>query len=37
MRVFQVEEEREKLNLVNTELNKLTQNLSKSAEMEKKV
>uniref|UniRef100_A0ACD5UTP7 Uncharacterized protein n=1 Tax=Avena sativa TaxID=4498 RepID=A0ACD5UTP7_AVESA len=32
-----VEEEREKLTLVNTELNKLTQNLSKSAEMETKV
>ena len=35
--IFQVEEEREKLTLVNTELSKLTQNLSKSAEMEKKV
>lgn len=34
---FQVTEEREKLALVNTELNKLTQNLSKSAEMEMKV
>jgi hypothetical protein len=34
---FQVVEEREKLALVNTELSKLTQNLSKSVEMEKKV
>jgi chromosome segregation ATPase len=32
-----VAEESEKLTLVNTELNKLTQNLSKSVEMEKKV
>lgn len=34
---FQVAEESKKLALVNTQLNKLTQNVSKSAEMEKKV
>jgi hypothetical protein len=34
---FQVTEEREKLALVNTEVSKLTQKLSKSAEMEKKI
>lgn len=34
---FQVAKESEKLALVNTELNKLTKNVSKSVEMEKKV